>query len=163
MQPSQKSSACAVYDDLGKAEHAIDELRQAGFREDEIGIIGHVSDGTVPTPADVNAPEENAINALVKGSIVGAVIGAFVIVVVPGLGEVAGLGKWFDVLGGAIVGAAACGVMVAFSSFLLWQPRTRFFNEELEKGNFIVTVKNPARQEEAAAVLRHEGTHVEKG
>jgi hypothetical protein len=34
---------------------------------------------------------------------------------------------------------------------------TRLVSAELEKGNFIVTVKNPARKEEAVSVLRRQG------
>lgn len=153
-------SAIGVYDDLEQAEHAIDELRRAGFVSEEIGIIGHVGTEKIPTPPEMNAPEENAMTGMVQGGILGAIVGAFVVIVVPDLGEVAGLGPWFDIVAGAALGAAVCGVLVAFGSFLFWQPRTRFYVAELDKGNFIVTVTNPARKNEADAVLRHEETHV---
>ncbi len=119
---SNDPSAIGVYDDLAKAERAIDELRRAGFKGDEIGIIGHVADGAVPTPPQMHAPEENAVLALARGGILGAIVGAFVILVVPGLGEVAGVGHWFDVLGGAVLGAAICGVVLAFGSFIFSRP-----------------------------------------
>jgi hypothetical protein len=160
MNTSKEPSAIGVYDDLEKAQHAIDELRQAGFVSEEIGIIGHVGAERVPMPPEMNAPEENATTGVVSGGILGAIVGAFVILVIPGLGEVAGLGPWFDAVAGAALGAAVCGILVAFGSFLFWQPKTRFYVAELDKGNFIVTVKNPARKNEAAAVLRHDGAHV---
>jgi hypothetical protein len=69
---------------------------------------------------------------------------------------VAGLGRWFDVVGGAALGACVCGVLLAFGSFLFWRPKTRFYAGELEKGNFIVIVKNPVRKNEATAVLRRQ-------
>jgi len=162
MNSANEPSAIGVYDDLEKAENAIDELRQAGFPPDEIGIIGHVVDGVVPAPSEMHAPEENAISALIKGGILGGVVGAFVMLVIPGLGQVAGLGRWFDIVGGAALGACVCGVVLAFGSFLLWRPKTRFFVTELEKGNFIVTVKNPARKQEAVSVLSRQGMHVEQ-
>lgn len=163
MTTTTQPSTIGVYDDLSKAEHAIDELRQAGFRADEIGIIGHVAEGKVPTPPEMHAPEDNAINALIKGGVLGAIIGAFVILVVPGVGDVAGFGRWFDVVGGAALGGCAAGVILAFGSFLFWRPKTRFYNAQLEQGNFIVTVKNPGRKDEAASVLRRQGAHVEQG
>ena len=160
MNTPNEPSAIGVYDDLDKAEHAINELRRAGFMSDDIGIIGHVADENVPTPATMHAPEENAINALARGGTMGAVVGVFVILVIPGLGEVSGLGRWFELAGGAALGFVTCGVLVAFSSFLFSGPRTRLYAAELEKGNFIVTVKNPARKEEAVSVLRRQGMHV---
>jgi hypothetical protein len=162
MNTSNEPSAIGVCDDLEKAENAIDELRQAGFASNEIGIIGHVDDGRVPSPAAMHAPEENAINALVKGGLLGSVVGAFVILVIPGLGEVTGHGQWFEVAGGAALGACVCGALVAFASFVLWKPKTRFYAAELEKGNFIVTVKNPSRTNEAVSVLRRHATRVEQ-
>ncbi|HZZ81853.1 MAG TPA: general stress protein [Gemmataceae bacterium] len=159
---SNDPSAIAVYDDWGKAEHAVDDLRRAGFQADEIGIIGHVADETVPRPVKMHAQEDTAITGLIRGAILGAVVGAFVMLVIPGLGEVAGFGRWFDVLGGAILSAVSCGVAIAFGSFFFTRPRSRLYGEELAKGNFIVTVKNPQRRDEAASVLsKQPGAHVE--
>src|SRR6266480_3749576 len=97
MNTVEDPSAIGVYNDLDKAEHAIDELRLAGFKSDEIGIIGHVASADkVPTPPEMHAPEENAITGLIRGGLIGAVVGAFVILVIPGIGKVAGLDDWFD-------------------------------------------------------------------
>jgi len=152
-------SAIGVYDDLQKAEHAIDDLRQAGFAGDEIGIIGRVPEEAVPTK--MHYQEDNAVTGLIRGAILGAAVGAFIMLVIPGIGEVAGLGRWFEVLGGAILGAVACGVAIAFGSFFFVTSRSRLEAAELAKGNFIVTVKNPQRKEEAASVLRRQNGRVE--
>jgi len=158
MNPNNPSTI-GVYDDLKKAEHAIDDLRQAGFAADEIGIIGHVADEAVPTK--MHYQEDNAITGLMRGAVLGAAVGAFVMLVIPGIGEVAGLGRWFEVLGGAILGAAACGVAIAFGSFFFAGSRSRLQATELAKGNFIVTVKNPQRKDEAASVLQRQHGRVE--
>lgn len=147
-------SAVGVYNDLDTAEQKIEQLRRAGFSPEEVGIIGHVGlDETVPAPLQMHEPEDNAITGLIRGALIGAIAGAFVVWVIPGIGEVAGLGRWFDVLGGAILSAVICGVLVAFASFVFMRPRTRLYAAALEHGQFIVTVKNPARKEEAASVL----------
>jgi hypothetical protein len=139
------------------AERTIEELRRAGFPEDEIGIIGHVGpEETVPTPREMHHPEENALTGFLRGGIMGGAIGALVIVAIPGMSEVTGLGRWFEILGGAVLGAVAGGVLIAFASFLFARATTRYFAEELEKGRFIVTVKNPQRKEEALSVLRRQ-------
>ncbi len=162
MTTSNEPTAVGVFNDLDKAERTIDELRRAGFQSDEIGIIGHVGqDQTVPTPPETHVPEENAVTGFVRGAVIGAIVGAFVILVIPGLADVAGLGRWFDIVGGAALGAVACGLLVAFGSFVFLRPRTRLYAAELEKGNFIVTVKNPARKEEAVSLLRRQGLLVD--
>src|SRR6266568_1137420 len=98
MTTTNEPSAVGVFNDLDKAERTIDELRRAGFQSDEIGIIGHVGqDQTVPTPPETHVPEENAVTGFVRGAGIGAIVGAFVILVIPGLADVAGLGRWFDI------------------------------------------------------------------
>jgi hypothetical protein len=150
-----------VYDDLEKAERTIDELRRHGFSEDEIGIIGHVGHelDTVPTPLGMKAPEWNATRGMTAGGIFGALIGLLVILVIPGMGDLSGLGYWFELAGGAVLGAAAGGVLLAFGSFLFSRLRGAYLEEELEKGRFIVTVANPQRQREALALLRRHAVH----
>jgi predicted lipid-binding transport protein (Tim44 family) len=156
--PTTEPSTIGVCDNLEQAEHVIEELRHAGFQSDEIGIIGHVGpDEMVPTPREMHEPEENAISGFLRGGLVGGIVGGLVIMVIPGIGAVAGQGWWFDVLGGAILGAVVCGLMVAFGTFAFSRPTTRYMAAELEKGRFIVTVKNAARKDEAIAVLHRQG------
>jgi hypothetical protein len=158
MDNTGKPSAVGVFNDLDKAERTIEELRRAGFESDEIGIIGHVGENQpLSAPPDVHPPEDNAITGIIRGGIIGAIVGLVVILMIPGLGEVTRLGYWFEILGGIIVGAVVCGVLVALSSLIFMRPETRVFSAELEKGNFIVAVKNPARKDEAVSVLRRQG------
>jgi hypothetical protein len=162
MTDQNNPSAVGVFDNLDKAERTIDELRRAGFQSDEIGIIGHVGeDQPVPTPLTTHAPEDNAVHGFMRGAVIGAIVGGFVLFAIPGLAEIAGFGRWFDIVGGAVLGSVICGLLIAFSTFVFMQPKTRFLHAELEKGNFVVTVKNPARKEEAVSVLRRQGLLVE--
>ena len=152
-----------IFDDLSSAERTIDELRQHGFAADEIGIIGHVGDQpqAVTTPPTMKAPERNVMRGAGTGGLFGACIGALVLLVIPGLGAVTGGGFWFEVLGGAVLGAAAGAVLLAFGSLLFSSAHSRLYKSELERGRFIVTVKNPQRHGEALAVLGHEAVHAE--
>ena len=157
-------SAVGVFEDLEKAERSIDELQRAGFHVEEIGIIGNVGqdETTVPTPRELHAPEENAIGGFLSGNVLGAIVGTLVILVIPGLSQVTGTGPWFEIIGGAALGAIVGGVLIAFSSLVFNRPRTRLYAAELERGRFIVTVRNPARKDEAVRVLRHQGLHAEE-
>ena len=157
-------SAVGVFDELEQAEKAIDSLRQAGFPAEEIGVIGHVGteQQTIPTPLEVMPGEENVMHGMLRGAVWGAIVGTVVILAIPGLALAAGTGLWFEILGGAVLGAAVGGVLFAFGSLIFSRPRARFYGKELAKGSFIVTVKNPHRNEEAVSLLRQQGALAEK-
>src|SRR5581483_7975351 len=125
-----------VFDSLEKAERAIDELRQHGFPEREIGIIGHVGEEreAVPTPLGMKAPEWNAIRGVSAGGAYGAIIGGMVALVTPGLGEVSGLGRWVEIVFGAALGAVIGGVLLAFGGLFFSRLAGSFFESQLEKG-----------------------------
>jgi len=151
-----------VFDDLEKAQRTLDELRRHGFQSNEIGIIGHVGEEQQPvsTPTDMKAPERNVMRGACAGAIFGALIGILTLLIIPGLGEVSGQGRWFEIVGGAILGAAVGAVFLALGGLFFSQPEGRFYERELEKGRFLVTVKNPDRHQEALIVLRREAVPV---
>src|SRR5262245_33985843 len=128
-------AAVGIFDSLDNAKRSLEDLRRAGFSDDEIGIIGHVSDDeTVPTPRDTHQREGNAIQGFMQGSVLGAIIGLVVIAALPGLAEVTQLGRWFELVGGVALGAVLGGVLLALASFVFTRSMTRFFAGELEKG-----------------------------
>jgi hypothetical protein len=158
MTTTNESTAIGVFDDLATAENAVHALQQSGFRAEDIGIIGHVGEErNIPTPVEMRTPEFNATGGVMRGGLVGAIIGLLVIVIIPGLGAVSGAGRWFELLGGIVLGAAFGGALFAFSSLVLSPPRARFFARELERGHFIVNVSNPARSKEAQYLLAKSG------
>jgi len=160
---TQSTQSVGVFNNLEAAERSIDELRRHGFQPDEIGIIGHVDEKQpVSAPLAMKAPEHNVIHGVRSGGLFGALIGALVILVIPGLARVAEAGWWFEILGGAILGAAAGGALLAFGTLIFSRASSRFYQKELDQGRFIVTVKNPARQQEALQVLDREAVHSQR-
>jgi hypothetical protein len=158
-----KYSAMGVFNNLDKAEKTVDQLRRAGFPSAQIGIIGHVEGQPIPTPLGMRTPEDNATNSVLRGGILGALIGVIVSAVIPGLGELSGLGTWFEILGGAVLGGSVGGVILAFGSLLFSRPNSRLVARELESGHVIVTVTSPDRNDEAVSVLRREADMVNSG
>lgn len=163
MATTSERATVGVYDDLEKAERTVDELRRAGFSQEEIGIIGNVANDSPLLPAMParESPEFNVTHGVLTGGIIGAVIGGLVMLVIPGLGEVSGMGYSFEVLGGLVLGAAAGGVMFAYGALFMFKSRSRYFNQQLERGRYLVTVKSPQRQQEAMNLLSRQGVHVE--
>jgi heat induced stress protein YflT len=162
---TNEPSAVAVFDDLEHAERGIHELEQAGFSTNEIGVIGHVGSNqqAVPTPPEVTHSEVYATSGVLKGGIWGAIVGLLVIGIIPGIGGVSGAGRWFEILAGAALGAAAGGALFAFGSLVLYRPQARYLEGELKKGHFIITVANPDRSAEAVSLLRQQGAIADPG
>jgi len=146
----------AVFDNLEKAESTVDKLRQAGIPQSQIGIVGHVNDQLVPVSLAKMTPEETATNNVVKGGIFGGIIGILVAGVVPILSGVIGYGPGFEILGGAVLGAAVGGIILAFSTFAMTRRNSGFVANELTSGHVIVTVTTPDRNEEVNSLLRSE-------
>ncbi len=153
---THEPQSVGAFDDLASAEQTIDELRRHGFSDEDIGIIGHVGEerDTVPTPLGMKSPEWNVTRGVSMGGLYGAVIGTMVALVTPGLAEVTGLGRWFEITFGTVLGAAMGGFLLAFGGFLFSRLQGRFYEGELEKGRVIVTVKDPSRYQEALGVIR---------
>jgi len=150
-----KPISVGSFDDLQNAQRAIQELRSHGFREDEIGIIGHVGEEGkgIPTPLGMKSPEWNATRGVAAGGLCGAVVGLMVAVITPLVATAAELGQWFQISFGAVLGAAVGGALFAFGGLLASRLQGRFYESELEKGRFLVTVKNAERKNEALTLL----------
>src|SRR5438067_2649313 len=82
MSLSQRWTVIGIFEDQGQAQQVIDELRQAGFNDDQIGFVFREGEPAV-SKADVEA-EENT--GAFKGGIVGGLLGAAEAVLTPVLG-----------------------------------------------------------------------------
>ena len=82
MSLSQRWTVIGIFEDQGQAQQVIDELRQAGFNDDQIGFVFREGEPAV-SKADVEA-EENT--GAFKGGIVGGILGAADALLTPVLG-----------------------------------------------------------------------------
>ena len=82
MPLSQRWTVIGIFEEQGQAKQAIDELRQAGFSDDQIGFVFREGEPAV-SKADVEA-EENT--GAFKGGIVGGILGAADALLTPVLG-----------------------------------------------------------------------------
>ncbi|HEY6540124.1 MAG TPA: hypothetical protein VIZ18_04265, partial [Ktedonobacteraceae bacterium] len=138
MGMTQGEVAVGVFVNPVQARRAVEELRQAGYSNDEIGYL---------TRASANRPSEDTgtfiANSAVEGGLVGGLIGAAAALLIPGLGPVLAGGILAAALGGAAVGAAAGGVIAALINIGVPEDEAHFYQKELEAGRTIVTVKSP--------------------
>lgn len=154
MAMTQSSVVVGVFADLAQARRAIDELRRAGFNDDEIGFLTRA--GTIEPENEQGA--RMATDA-VEGGLLGGALGAVAALLIPGFGPAIAGGILIATLSGAAIGAAAGGIIGSLTGMGVPEEEARFYQRELEAGHPIVTVKTVTDQDEAVAILRRNGSY----
>src|SRR5437016_3796782 len=149
MAMTQSSVAVGVFSDLAQARQAIDELRRAGFNDDEIGFLTRA--GTIEPENEQGA--RIAADAA-GGGLVGGTIGAVAALLIPGFGPAIAGGILIATLSGAAIGAAAGSIIGSVTGMGVPEEEARIDQTELVAGRTIVTVKAATDRDEAVAILR---------
>ena len=148
-----------VFNDLRQAERCVEDLRAAGFREDQIGVL--VRDAGEPgddRPSDlVYNTEEGAINGAVTGTIAGGLLGGLAALTIPGLGVVLASALAAGILTGATAGAAAGGILGALVGLGVPEDEAHRYEAELHAGRVLVTVRSDDQGDAARDVLHRHG------
>jgi hypothetical protein len=148
VQDKQITAVIATFTDRRQAERFVEALRQAGFREDEIGVLSPGEAG-----ADSKLEEGAAVGAVAGGTL-GAFAGAVATGLIPGIGPVIAAGLLAGMLGGAAAGAAAGGVLGALIGLGVPETEARRYEEEFLAGRTLVVVQAIGRGPEALSILR---------
>jgi hypothetical protein len=159
---SRTMTVVGVFDEMRQAEEAVRDLRDAGFRPDQIGILVREHYETDVARSDdegVYNTEEGAINGAVTGSLAGGLLGALAAIVVPGVGPVLASAILAGLLTGATAGAAAGGLLGALIGMGVPEEEARYYETELRAGRILVTVTTDDDGDAARALLRRHGGH----
>lgn len=155
MSATGRSTAVGVFENGGQAQVAVDELRRAGFGEDQIGFVARDMDRDAAA-ADAEAGEGAATGA-VTGGLIGGLLGAAAALLIPGIGPVVAGGILASALGGAAIGATAGGLLGALAGLGVPDEEARYYESEFQTGRTVVTVQAGGRYEDAVAILRQNG------
>jgi hypothetical protein len=163
MVTSTRSTAICAFPGPAQAREAVDELRRAGFRPDQIGFVSRDGTGvaTDATGPEVRA-ESGAAAGAVTGGLLGALLGGVAALSVPGIGPVLAAGLLAGVLGGTAAGAWGGGLVGALVGLALPEEEARHYQQEVEAGRALVMVQSGDRYVEAVDILsRCGGTYLE--
>ena len=167
MSVMKHSTVVGVFTDLAAARAAVNELRNAGFREDQIGVVARDVSGEVAVTRDAGAAagskwEEGATAGAAAGAGVGALWALGIAAgMLPAVGPVIAGGLLASVLASAAGGAAVAGVVGALVGLGVPEEHARTYERHFHAGNALVTVQAPGRYEEVEEVLRRHGaSHV---
>jgi len=160
MATKQRSTVVGVFEDRRHADQAVAELRQAGFREDQIGVaMRHAEGGTdaATTKGDTYA-EEGGVAGLLTGLGLGALAGLGVLSgFIPVIGPAIAGGTLGVLLSNAALGAGVAGLAGALVGWGIPEEEAKYYHGEFEAGRTIVTVQADGRYDEAVAILRRYG------
>ena len=164
-----QSTVVVVFDDRLQADRAIDELRRAGFRDDQIGIAMRYDAGNAAavgaTAAGATAAEDThagtgAVTGVVAGLGLGALAGLGVLSgVIPVIGPAIAGGTLGVILSNAAAGAGVGGLVGALIGAGIPEDEAQYYQGEFESGRTIVTVRADGRGDDAMAVLRRYGAY----
>ena len=149
-----------VFATRAAAERAVADLKAAGYRDDEIGMVAKDASGkTVRTgAADENNAEEGAAIGAGIGAVGGAAIGAGIAAgVIPVIGPVLALGTLGTILVNAAGGAAAVGIAGALVGWGIPEEDAKYYESEVQAGRYVVTVDRGARADDPWNVFTRHG------
>jgi uncharacterized protein (TIGR02271 family) len=158
---TKSQTVVGVFRDKQQAQDAIQELRNAGFRANQIGVLAKdkklVKD--LEPPKETYAGE-GAAAGVVTGAAIGTLwgLGLAAGMALPVLGPVIAGGTVASVIASAATGAVAAGVVGFLIGLGIPEEHARYYERELKAGRIIVTVKTGTRETEAREIfVRHGG------
>lgn len=149
-----------VFEDSRQAQQAVADLRNAGYTDDQIGVVSHNRDGSANV-ADGDSGtkvEEGAVAGLATGAGVGALWGLGILAgILPGIGPAIAGGTLGILLSSAAAGAAAAGIGGALVGLGITDDDAKYYEGEFNAGRTIVTVKGGPKAAGAQKVLTQYG------
>lgn len=148
-----------VFHSRDAAERAVADLRAAGYRDDQIGLVARDTRGNVVRTdgAGDNAAEGAAIGAAAGAGALALGSLAISFGVIPVIGPVLAVGPLAAALISAGAGAAAGGVAGALIGWGVPEDDAKFYEGEVKAGRYVVTVDAGDRSADARAVYTRHG------
>ena len=143
----------ALFASRSQAQAALQDLKEAGFALDHIGIATQGQQDSLD--ALENTTDGATVGAL-TGGVLGSLVGLLSSLLIPGIGPIL-VGGVLASLVGAGVGVAAGGIVGALVGMGIPEHEAGRFEAGLRAGGTLVTVSGGSRTTEALAILeRHE-------
>jgi hypothetical protein len=165
---AEHSTVIGIFEDSKKAQQAIQELKQAGFTNDEVGFVMRNQDvKDVAREAASSHPNEaeNASGGTADSltrAIVGGMIDAIALLLLPVIGPSPAENALETTLPAAeqtldrIEGAAGSSSRKAKEDRA---KEVNYYRHEFEAGRSFVTIRADGQEQEASDILRRNGAH----
>ena len=147
----------AVFETPEDAERALDALRRAGLRREDVSLV--MREAPPPSTETEDTMGSSVVTGAATGATVGGLLGGLagwlLATLVPGVGPVLGAGVLASTLTGAAVGAAGGGILGALLGLGVPEDEAAHYVGQVEAGRILVTVHTtgPAPHGRAMAAL----------
>jgi len=158
----QRSTVVGVFEDRRHADQAVSDLRNAGFRDDQIGVAMRHAEGEAVTGS--SDEDSHAGTGAIAGALTGLGLGALAGLgvlsgVIPVIGPAIAGGTLGIILSNAAAGAGIAGLVGALAGAGIPEHEAKYYQGEFEAGRTIVTVSADGRADEATAIMRRHGAY----
>ena len=167
---TQRETVVGVFNDTPTAQAAIKQLKNAGFRSEDIGVLMQNKEGAKDLANQTGTKAgADAGKGAVAGGLLGGLGGLLVgigALAIPGIGPVVAAGPLAAGLGavlgstatGAVIGAGVGAIAGALIGMGVPENEANVYEQRFNQGNILVTVKSGAnRYNEAERILRNAG------
>jgi uncharacterized membrane protein len=155
MPERRPSTLVGVFHTREQAERAVEDLRTAGFRNEDIGFAVRPEEGVKYASVDRDDVDTgpNAAEGALTGALTGGLVAAAMALTVPGIGPVLAGGVLLTALTGMAVGAATGGVVAGLIELGVPEDQAKYYEREVHAGRTVVIVKTGDRMEQAASIF----------
>jgi hypothetical protein len=150
MAAKERSTVVGVFSDRAQADRAVEELRRAGFSNDQIGVAGREESHTSTTTAGEGTKAgEGATAGAIAGAGVGGLVGLGILAgIIPAVGPVIAGGTLAVILANAAGGLVIGGIVGALIGMGIPEEEAHYYEGEFKTGRTIVTVRANGRSDE---------------
>lgn len=159
---TERDTAVGVFTDHQQADRAVRDLKQAGFRDDQIGYTTpnrDGGDGTTRAEGETGYSGGKVIGGAVTGGVLGGIAGALAAGLIPGIGPILAGGILAVTAAGAGLGASGGSLIGALTGLGVQKDDATYYENEARSGRTLVTVKSAGRYEEARSILQGAGAY----
>jgi len=160
MAVSTPSTVVGVFHQENRAQEAVRALRQAGFREEQISVLGRHQGQDKDTKQEGTHVGAGAVTGAAAGAGIAALWSLGISFgVIPVIGPILAAGPIAAALLSAAGGAAAGGLLGALVGLGIPEEDAKYYESEVHAGHFLVTVRADGRNDEAWTILQRFGAY----
>jgi uncharacterized protein (TIGR02271 family) len=163
MKTGRRDVVVGVFRDHDRAREAIEALKDAGIRGQDISVLLPDREQTRDVAADTGTQAAGgAATGAVAGGVLGGLGGWLVgigALAIPGVGPFIAAGAFATALTGAAIGAGVGAIAGALIGMGIPEEEAKYYEGEVHSGRALVTVRADGRYDEAQRILRHYGAY----
>jgi uncharacterized membrane protein len=140
-----EKTVIAFYNSRDEAEQSVKQLREKGFKDNEISILAKDDEQSSGQDQEMSFQNQNLTDGTMTGGAIGGLAGLAMgagALLIPGFGPLIAAGPLAGVLTGALTGGVAGGLV----DYGIPEESSRKFEEHLQSGKVLAIIKTDANK-----------------